>query len=165
MKRSKNMKYKEEAVALVKSLGEFIGDQAILLDARGQCSTLIENTPFSFFYAEKEDCLFIQALVGSGRGLSATALERLLTGNHLWASTAGGIFGLNPEDENIYYSYRVDFPISADPDVPPYAELLCDIMPLLVGSIEKAKDTLEEDAYISGQAEPLREPVNPASLA
>jgi hypothetical protein len=159
------MNYKEEAAALVKSLGEFIDDPAILLDSRDRCSTIIENIPFSFFYAEKAECLFIQVLVGSGRNLSTTALERLLVGNHLWASTAGGIFGLNPEDENIYYSYRLDFPIFVDPGVPPYTELLCDIMPLLVGAIEKARDTVEEEAYVSEQAAPLRELLDPSSLA
>ncbi|MDR2161379.1 MAG: type III secretion system chaperone [Desulfovibrio sp.] len=159
------MNYKEEAAALVKTLGEYIDDPSILLDSLGRCSTVIENIPFSFFYGEKEGCLFIQALVGNGHGLHTTALERLLAGNHLWASTAGGIFGLNPEDENIYYSYRLDFPISVDPDVAPYAELLCDIMPLLVGAIEKARDTVEEEAHVSEQTAPPRELVDPSSLA
>jgi hypothetical protein len=132
-----------DAVAiLVHTLGTFLEEPTLTLERQDACSALIENVPFTFFRSEKYNCLFIQALVGNVDHLKNpdAAFAAILSGNHLWAATFGGIFGL--EDGNIYYSYRLDPPFMEDSAD---TELLCDLLPYMVGAIERVQDILETE--------------------
>ena len=134
------MTYLNEAAALVGRLGDFMNDPQIRL-ADGQCHTDLEGFPFSFFYAEKSSTLFIQSTLGPLANCpdQGAALEALLEANHLGGGTAGGLFGLNPDDGHLYYSYRLDFPLSAEPV---YDDLLIDLLPRIIGALEAAEDLI-----------------------
>lgn len=125
-----------EASALVASLGEYTGNSDLVLDKDGRCSVVLEGIHFSFFFESGHDALFIQALLGAA---SPEALESLMLRNQLWEGTAGGVFGLNEEDDRVYYSYRLDFPVAEEPV---YPEFLCDLLAGIVGAIEAAMDDI-----------------------
>ena len=124
------MNHATEAAALVAFLGEYTGNPGLVLNANGHAAAEIEGVLFSFFYEADHNALFIQAALGTP---SPAALEPLMLCNHLWEGTAGGIFGVNPEDGIVYYSYRLDFPL-ADEGI--YPEFLCDLMGGILGAIE-----------------------------
>jgi hypothetical protein len=125
-----------EASKLVAFLGEYTKNPDLALDRDGRCTADIEGIRFSFFYEAGFDALFIQAALGAP---TPGALEALMLSNQLWEGTAGGIFGLNPEDGHIYYSYRLDFPLAEEPV---YEEFLCDLLAGIVGAIEAAMDEI-----------------------
>jgi hypothetical protein len=130
------------AAILVRKLGEFMSDAQIRLE-NNCCRTEIENILFAFFYSPEFSSLFIQASVGDPKKADDqdALLEGLLQSNHLWDGTAGGIFGLNPEDGLLYYNYRLDFPLSKEPL---YEDLLIELMPGMVGAVEAARAPYEE---------------------
>jgi hypothetical protein len=132
----------KEAAILVRALGAFLNDEQIRLE-NDRCQTEIENIPFAFFYADEFSSLFIQALIGDPEAIDDpdSALENLLHNNHLWGGSAGGIFGLSPDDGLLYYNYRLDFPLS---DEPLYEDLLIDLMPGIVGAVEAARAPYQE---------------------
>jgi hypothetical protein len=154
---------KTTATALIKTLSDYLGNPGLSLEKQSSCSALIENIRFSFFWSKKFNSLFIQALAGSATALRDpdAVFTSILSGNHLWAATSGGVFGL--DNGNIYYSYRLDFSCLEESD---YTDLLCDLLPLMVGSIEWVQDILE----IEGGPSPINKDTsammfNPADLA
>ena len=131
----------KDSAILVRQLGSFMNDEQIRLE-NDRCQTEIENIPFAFFYVDEFSSLFIQAFIGDPEAIDDpdSILENLLQSNHLWGATAGGIFGLNPDDGLLYYNYRLDFPLS---DEPLYEDLLIDLMPAIVGAVEAARDAFQ----------------------
>jgi hypothetical protein len=157
------MMSKTAAAALIKALGDFLENPGLSLEKQNSCSALIGNIRFSFFWSEKYNCLFIQALAGSATALKDpdAAFAAILKGNHLWAATSGGVFGLN--DGNIYYSYRLDFPFAEESG---YTDLLCDLLPYMVGAIERVQDILEiESGFTPVTTETPGMMLNPSALA
>lgn len=130
------MNHLNDAAALIKELGGYTGIPELVLGETGICTADIEGIRFSFFYNPEWDCLFIQAALGAP---GQEAMESLLRINHLWEGTAGGIFGLNPEDGLVYFCYRLNFPLA---DEPAYDGFMCDLMANIVGAIEAAGDAL-----------------------
>ncbi|MDR3056339.1 MAG: type III secretion system chaperone [Zoogloeaceae bacterium] len=152
------MTYAADAARLLARLGEALGKELKLEE--NACHTRIEGRLLSFFYAEDLSALFVQAELAELSALPdpGSGLETLLRSSHLWEGTAGGIFGLNPEDRRIYYSYRLDLPL---PVWPESEVLLVELLPLLLGALEAAEDNLgifalEEKAEVPAPEGALR---------
>jgi hypothetical protein len=133
------MNYAADAARLLARLGEALGEELKL--EKNACHTRIQGRLLSFFYEEKFSALFVQAELAELSALPdpENGLEALLRSSHLWEGTAGGIFGLNPEDKRLYYSYRLDLPLPAWPES---EALLVELLPLLLGALEAAEDNL-----------------------
>lgn len=140
------MHHANDAAALIRELHDHTGIPELVLDGTGTCTADIEGIRFSFFYNQEWDCLFIQAALGAP---GPEAMEKLLRLNHLWEGTAGGIFGLNPGDGIVYFSYRLDFPVA---DEPVYSGFMCDLMANIIGAIEVAGDELNAPRSASAPA-------------
>lgn len=132
-------RYAAEADRLLAGLGETLGET--LSFAQGRCDLRLEGRDISLFYSEEHSALFLQICLGPLEKVPdpEDGLAWLLRACHVWAGTAGGIFGLNPDDGGLYYNYRLDFPLSEEP-VPD--EFLVDLLPHMLGAIEAAEDAL-----------------------
>jgi hypothetical protein len=138
----KSMSYAQDAAALLLELGEYMNDPLIRLE-NGRCDTELEGISFSFSYSEEFSALFIQADMGNFKNIPepAAALEQLMLRNHLWQGTAGGVFGLHPKDDHLYYNHRLDFPLSSDPL---YRGLLVELLPVIIGALKDAAEILTQ---------------------
>ncbi|GHT92653.1 hypothetical protein FACS1894116_03190 [Betaproteobacteria bacterium] len=144
------MNQKAAAAHLLAKLGQTLG-QPLKLEA-GPCPCRLEGRDLAFFWSEKFSALFLQADLGPLDGLAdpVAGLESLLRANQLWNGTMGGIFGLNPADGRLYYSYRLDFPVALPSGTPledaPVEELLPALLPYILGALEAMEDRLHPAA-------------------
>ncbi|MDR3038762.1 MAG: type III secretion system chaperone [Candidatus Adiutrix sp.] len=144
------MSQKAAAAHLLAKLGQALG-RPLKLDA-GPCPCRLEGREVTFFWSEKFSALFLQAGLGplDGPADSVAGLESLLRANQLWSGTMGGIFGLNPDDGRLYYSYRLDFPVALPSGTPledaPVEELLPALLPYILGALEAMEDRLRPAA-------------------
>ena len=128
---------RDAAASLVAELGLYLEDPGMKLDENGVCSAVIEGIRFSFFYDSSFSALFIQALLGN---VEDSDIETLLYNNHLWEWTAGGIFGENPDDGLIYFSYRLDLPLAGGHQ----PVFLCLLMQNILGAIEATRENMAQ---------------------
>jgi hypothetical protein len=108
---------------------------------QGSCRTEFDGFSFTFDYDDVLKALFIKACLCPLSALAdeEKALVTILEATYDWGGLMDGAFGLDEEDQFLYFRARVDFGRS---EIPVDKKLLVDVIPRIIGALDWAVGAL-----------------------